>query len=283
MLLRLGDATQDIVLIGGQAIAFWANYYNLADRPLTSKDIDFCGGKQAARLCAIRLHGAVSVPDMDKDPATPNSALVKFVDDKGNEREIDFLDQPFGLEAAETRLLAQEFDILDESGGDTGTKFSVMHPLHCVVSRASNTANLPGYDGAHALEQLRFSVRILRAFIVTTVLETYKETRGALKLIQRLYASVTACQPHLTVFEKHGVDVFEGAPSGGLGSRRPTKNRATPRWSKGWRRAERGSRAAHRGARLHDPRPVGDGAPTQKHKSPEGELGASVTWGRPGF
>ncbi len=110
-----------------------------------------------------------------------------------------------------------EFDVLDESDGETGTKFWVMHPLHCVISRASNTANLPGYDSAHALEQLRFSIRILRAFLVITVLETYKETRAALKLVKRLYAFSHNVQAALAVFEKHGVDVFEGAPPGGFG------------------------------------------------------------------
>ena len=44
VLRRLGDLTEQLVLIGGQALAFWAERY--ADRftisgPVNSKDIDF--------------------------------------------------------------------------------------------------------------------------------------------------------------------------------------------------------------------------------------------------
>lgn len=131
-----------MVLIGGQAVAFWAHYYAITDLPLTSKDIDFCGNKRAAELCAERLGGSPSFPGMDD--ATPNSAVVRFVDDDGVERILDFLDAPFGLRAEEVHRLSQEFSILDPAGQDTSSHFRVMHPLHCLVSRINNTAALPG-------------------------------------------------------------------------------------------------------------------------------------------
>jgi hypothetical protein len=215
VLRRMGDATEQIVLIGGQAIAFWAGYYALAERPLTSKDIDFCGGRRSAELCAARLKGSSRVPSMDD--STPNSAVVEFLDDDGVTRALDFLDQPFGLDAKAVHELGQRFAVLSASGNDTGAQFVVMHPLHCVISRASNTASLPGYDSSHALDQLRFAIQILRAFIDRTVLLEYEQPRAALKLIKRLYRFSHDQRAALVVFQRHGIDTFLGAPERGRG------------------------------------------------------------------
>jgi hypothetical protein len=53
VLARLGDLTEDIVLVGGQAVSFWVDFYSGRDPelarlvPLASKDIDFCGDVRA--------------------------------------------------------------------------------------------------------------------------------------------------------------------------------------------------------------------------------------------
>ena len=212
---RLGEVSKTIVLIGGQAIAFWAHFFQLTDRPLTSKDIDFCGDEDAARLCAVRLNGHARIPTVDD--VTPNSAIVDFIDDEGVIRHIDFLDQPHGLNTRAVHDLAQEFVVHDSNGADVGT-FLVMHPLHCVISRASNTAFLPGYDTAHALEQLRVSVAILRSFLERVVLAaTEPRQRDALKLVHRLYRFSHNNPAALEVNAKHHVDVFQAAPAGGFG------------------------------------------------------------------
>ncbi|MBK7074453.1 MAG: hypothetical protein IPH44_19365 [Myxococcales bacterium] len=50
--LRRENASSTIVLVGGQALAFWVEHY--VDRfdppgPINSKDIDFCGNWAARR------------------------------------------------------------------------------------------------------------------------------------------------------------------------------------------------------------------------------------------
>nr|MBK7070633.1 hypothetical protein [Deltaproteobacteria bacterium] len=52
----------------------------LADAPFTSKDIDFCGGHEAARLFATRVRqGRAKLATLDD--ATPNIGVVLFVDE----------------------------------------------------------------------------------------------------------------------------------------------------------------------------------------------------------
>jgi hypothetical protein len=196
-------------------VAFWADQYSLTDQPLTSKDIDFCGERDAARLCARRLNGTSRIPTMDDQ--TPNSAVVEFVDDDGIKREIDFLDAPFGLSAKEVRDLSQDFAVQGTSGNDTGATFRVMHPLHCLMSRTSNSGGLPGYDTPHALQQLRYSVQILRRFIEWTLLGEHQEVRGALKLIERTFHFSHSKPNALLVFDRHGIDVFDAVPPKGFG------------------------------------------------------------------
>ena len=62
VLARLAGAGE-FVLVGGQAVNFWAGMYEhvtpeLADNgPYTSKDIDFAGSKEVVKECAVRLGG----------------------------------------------------------------------------------------------------------------------------------------------------------------------------------------------------------------------------------
>ena len=79
--------------MGGQAVNFWASYYErrvpelARDAPYTSKDIDFCGDRRAVRLCAERLGGVARLPGLDD--ATPNSGTVVYLDAAGIERTLD--------------------------------------------------------------------------------------------------------------------------------------------------------------------------------------------------
>jgi hypothetical protein len=100
-LRQLGDLTEKLVLVGGQALAFWVERYS--DRlaitgPVNSKDIDFAERENAAAIAATRLGGTFKVPE--PFAITPSSGLVEFRDPGGHSRRIDFLAEVFGLEAS---------------------------------------------------------------------------------------------------------------------------------------------------------------------------------------
>ena len=95
VLRQLGDLTSRIVLVGGQALAFWAARYT--DRfkspgPVNSKDIDFCGLSDAVSIAARRLGGTFQVPEPFSN--TPNTGLVDFLGPGGHRRRMDFLGDP---------------------------------------------------------------------------------------------------------------------------------------------------------------------------------------------
>ncbi len=58
-----------VILIGGQAVAFWAAFLRVERRVteaklFTSRDIDFEGAAQSARRAGELLRGQVRVPEM---------------------------------------------------------------------------------------------------------------------------------------------------------------------------------------------------------------------------
>jgi hypothetical protein len=147
VLAKVADLERELVLVGGQAVNFWASYYEnrvpaLADEaPFTSKDIDFCGDSRAVRACAERLAGTARVATFDD--ATPNSGTVVFVDGAGVKRTLDIVSAPFGLNTAEVSATALPAEILDDTSSPTGTRFYVLHPVLWPWSRASSLLRLP--------------------------------------------------------------------------------------------------------------------------------------------
>jgi hypothetical protein len=211
VLARLGDLTEDIILVGGQAVSFWVDIYSGRDPalarlvPLASKDIDFCGDIRAVRTCAERLAGRPRLPSMDDH--TPSTGVVTFVDAHGVERTIDFIDQPHGLRANDVYRTALPIRVLDHAGKPTEVSFRVMHPVHVMESRVHNCVGLPGYRTDHALKQLRASVVCAREFIRDMLASD--RTRVALKLNERIFTFCLDDRDGREVHAKLGVDPFE--------------------------------------------------------------------------
>ncbi len=195
ILARLADLDRDLVLVGGQAVNFWAFVYEgrvpalAREGPFTSRDVDFCGDRRTVRLCAERLGGRARVSTLDD--ATPNSGTVAFVDSKGVQRSLDILSAPFGLAASEVRDTAIAVDILDDAGKTTGVHFHVMHPVLSLESRVHNVAGLAdAYDTERGRTQLRASIVCAHEFM-TDVLDGGFEfddpQRAVLKLNERIF------------------------------------------------------------------------------------------------
>jgi hypothetical protein len=197
----------DIVLVGGQAVNFWAGMYEdttpeLADNgPYTSKDIDFAGSKEAVQECAARLGGRARLATLDDH--SPSTGLVLFVDEDGYERQIDFLGMVAGVEdkkVFDTSFLAT---ILDENG-QPASRFRVMHPEQCLESRLYNVAHL-GYHHTHGLNQLRAAILCAREFARER--EDYPTAKDLLRFNDRII-SMARWGEGVLVYVRHGIDVM---------------------------------------------------------------------------
>jgi hypothetical protein len=205
---RAGDLAARIVLIGGQATAFWAAQFEDAELrslgAVTSKDLDFCGLPSQVREFAARVGGTYRLPTLDD--ATPNTGLVEIADSAGRAQRIDFIGDPFGLNFDDVVRLAVPVELpAGDSGG--GLRLLVMHPLHCLESRVANASGL-GRTSPTSMRQLRAAIICLRSYLRGRL--ELGAVRAVLDLNERLFWFALSRHGR-AVFERHGIDPFDGA------------------------------------------------------------------------
>lgn len=221
LLARLGDVTEQLVLVGGQAINVWAEFYLAqgragelaADAPFVSKDIDFCASRAAMQTFAARLPKArARVATLDD--ATSQVGLVQFVDEAGQERQIDFLGAPFGMNAKAVAVASIPLDVLDAGGRPTGHRLRVMHPIDCLESRIHNVVGLAdAYDTPRGHRQLRAAVVCTREALVdilnTPPTDDFHPVRAVLDLNERIFALCLRDRHGRVVRVRTGIDPFD--------------------------------------------------------------------------
>jgi len=130
-----------IVLVGGQALNYWAEALGIATEdsknaygPAVSGDIDFLGSAKAAIEFGRAVNGKVKVAGLGD--ASPNAALVTL-DIEGEEHQIDFLSDLKGFSAVELEKLKALAARVGLVAGDH-QPILVMHPVHCLKSQLEN-------------------------------------------------------------------------------------------------------------------------------------------------
>jgi hypothetical protein len=196
-----------IVLIGGQAVAWWVAYLETADGvalagPKTSKDIDFEGDKDAAREVGRLLHGTVYIPDLDHH--TPNTGLVVYLDPDGDKRQIDFLGAPLGLDEQDVRDTAILVEFPGADGADP-IPLWVLHPERCMESRVANVMILRTQDQL-ALDQLRASIVCAQRF--SALLLEDGRRRDVLDLNERIFRKCLSDRNFRALYSQLGIDPF---------------------------------------------------------------------------
>lgn len=215
ILARLSPLSAEgkIVLIGGQAVAWWTYFLGLGSaggriQIFTSEDIDFEGAARSARIAADLLGGEVRVPEIDHH--TPNTGQVLFTDSDGFRREIDFLGSPIGLDATDVRASAVPMNVPDDEGNEVPVL--VMHPERCMESRVHNVVAL-GTIGEIAMAQLRRSIACAREWsrflLGDKSIGERKRMRAVLDLNERIFSRSLRSLNFRRLALDHDVEPFE--------------------------------------------------------------------------
>ena len=166
------------VLVGGQALNIWAEYYALEDpdikalEPFFSADIDFIGTREDAEHVNRSLGGTVVIPDMDTH--TTMTAKINKKTKDGEDLQIDFLQFILGVESHD---LKRDAVSVREPNGNRNIK--LLHPGHCLSSRVHNTYGLlerrSRKDGPHHVERTRLALKIMKRYLQDQFKTTVKE------------------------------------------------------------------------------------------------------------
>jgi hypothetical protein len=204
---RVLEACQgEALLVGGQALAFWALHYEV-DRPedlalrITS-DVDFVGiGSTAARV-ARELGWKLHLPTLDD--ATPQMGKVTRTLPDGGVKQIVFLSGVGGLDTPGIRKRAA-------TGTWPGSRVEVrvMHPLDVLMSRIKNLETLPEKRNAIGVSQASLAISIANAYLRELI--AMGEERQVLKAVERVID--IALDPGATrIYLRYGIDPLRAIP-----------------------------------------------------------------------
>jgi len=156
-------ASKDEVLVGGQALIYWARVFSLVeqeDAPTISNDVDFLTASASnvhrVKVYAKILHGQVFVPSEKAMTALVGQAYRDLSDSQL--LNVDVLWDLYGLDADAVRRRAVKVE------GD-GASFRVMHPLQVLESRLINLHKLRDKQNEKGVAQLRLAIDVGREFL----------------------------------------------------------------------------------------------------------------------
>jgi hypothetical protein len=161
-------AGDELVLIGGQALAFWMDRYGIAHgtrQPAISRDVDFFTADAAnsapLHRFAKAMYGQAQLVDRHTMSALVGSAVAPAEGDLIY--NVDLLHAVVGLDREE--ILANAMDVRMRDG----TRFRVMHPLDVLQSRNANLDRLREKQDHLGQQQFRLAIDVARAWLLAEI------------------------------------------------------------------------------------------------------------------
>lgn len=193
------------LLVGGQALAFWADYLQVK-RPASlvsgvTADADFIGDAVLAKNLGKRLGWEVWIPAIDD--ATPQTGKVSHRVKNGGVKQVDFLSGVAGLTTKDLVRRAVEIEV-PRIG-----HMRVIHPIDVMDSRIQNLHLLPEKRTRAGIAQAKLAVDVVRAFIRQQV--ATRSERTGLKLLERV-AEIASESAAVRVFLLFGIEPLEAIP-----------------------------------------------------------------------
>jgi hypothetical protein len=184
------SAPTDVVLIGGQALAYWMGFYDVrapaSTAPAISRDVDFftpnAGNSEPLKQFARAIRGRAEVNDIRNLSPLIGSAMAPA--EEGRVYNVDLLHDVVGLKGDRIEANAVRVPV-----PGTTCVLRVMHPLDVLQSRNANLHSLVEKQDEVGQLQLRLAIEVARAYLEEQIEAIAKNT------------SATAEQRHRAVFD----------------------------------------------------------------------------------
>lgn len=206
----LQKTTQTAILVGGQSLTFWVDYFKIpvppSDTPYLTQDADVLATKQDARIVATELQGTLRIARLEDQ--TTNTAIVTYKTPDGRTLFIDFMGTLIGLTNEEIRKLAVELEHPDYGF------IRILHPTLVLKSRIVNLHRLSSKRDTNGIEQARLAVLVAKAFFENYVESGFAGKNPDRYLINRVVwlGKLALSDAGMFVFTQWGIDVMGAAP-----------------------------------------------------------------------
>lgn len=193
------------LLVGGQALAFWADHLAVKRPSALSShitaDADFIGDSVLAKELGSRLGWKTWIPAVD-DP-TPQTGKVTHRLAGGRVKQVDFLSGVVGLTTKDLIRRAIEVEV-PQIG-----RLRVIHPIDVLDSRIQNLHSLPEKRTEAGIAQAKLAIDVARTFIREQI--AAQGERVALKLLERV-AAIAADIAAVRVYLLYRIDPLQAIP-----------------------------------------------------------------------
>ena len=187
----------DWILIGGQAVAYWATYYRL-DGAVTSKDIDFWGKNKLKEL-AKKLNTEVHTPH--RYERTWLTGVVRITA-SGQKTTIELLHKVPGLDVENVIQVALPVPVNDD-----GTELHVLTPVSLLLTKLYALRHFDQTD-RNDLTHLQIAIAASREFIAEAI---QKNVKFGLWNCNRVMVAQKIKQ-HRQMEEQYGFKLLEAVP-----------------------------------------------------------------------
>lgn len=227
----LESAPNDVILVGGQALAYWVAWYDIDyaewKTPAISRDVDFFtpDASNSAPLSALAraIGGQAHVQRMQSLTALVGSAMAPAGD--GRVYNVDLIHSVFGMPRERVSANAMKVDL---PGGGT---LRVMHPLDVLRSRSENLHALAEKRDEAGQQQFRLAIEMARAYLEDRIdaleagANATEAQRDVLKLL-RPVVDASSGDAAIKNAERYGIHLADAIPAWRI--------RAPAFWDKQW-------------------------------------------------
>ena len=214
--------TPDTVLVGGQAVAYWAEHLGVTDgRPSITTDIDFYGMRADVEEVSARLGSLphrVRLAGFD-DFSVNSGTIVLHPTEQFEALTVDYLHSVHGTSGSDLANRALELDA-------GAFKLRIIHPAILLESKVANLAAFTSKRDTFGVEQCRLSCAIVSAFVRRYVGYSNETRRAFLDLAERVGRLSRTDASHF-VYHLFGIDVLSAVA---LDCVAPQEEFVTRRW-----------------------------------------------------
>jgi hypothetical protein len=209
----LSSMGPDMVLVGGQALAFWMDRYSLMpEAAVVTTDGDALGELLQAQRLAKKLHADLLTPKAHERTSLVGQVRVP-TRSHNNVHNIDVLHLLYTVSG-----LRKSADFTQAVWNKSvqiewkpGQRIRVMHPLHVLDSRVQNAAGLLDSKGPHVVTQAIWAVDVAREAI-RRVLHDPSASKGVGTMVRQVH-TLARSRAGRQVLREHGVEVLDAVPA----------------------------------------------------------------------